>query len=134
MYNIVKWEEYLKLLEKYLKISPKQIDDYFEMCPNQDINWSELNDWENRSDMDVLNEILDMENVDDNLYLISEAIFSKKIDGVFEVSCKDMGDFVKMHRELFKERFFNGDTLIISISKKTIWMLHHEGVYAQMTY
>jgi len=50
--------------------------------------------------------------------------------GPFRIESANIKNFVNSHVEQFGERFLETDVFIVSFDLKSIWIFHHEGVYA----
>lgn len=93
------------------------------------IEWRAFDgNWEEIEDKTIYNSVLKDAEFKGKVIIITEASFltAKK---AFCLDFSFLPEFIKKHRVLFKERFFDGDVIIFSQYQRKIFIFHHEGVY-----
>ncbi|MDQ1812113.1 hypothetical protein RBA41_02240 [Massilia sp. CCM 9210] len=90
--------------------------------------WQRLDRPENMGDLEIVGLVDQSFFLPEQLYVVTEESYCRKV-GAFAVHRDDLRDFVGAYRERHGVMMFNGDTLIVGIGSKAVWIFHHEGVW-----
>ncbi|AYN26554.1 hypothetical protein D8682_05845 [Buttiauxella sp. 3AFRM03] len=92
------------------------------------INANRVHEWEELADNEILH-LLDFNGLKSgNVYIITDLSYIQNI-GVFIMEFHDLEKFVKGYYSSYKECFFDGDVIIISIDIKEAFIFDHNGFF-----
>lgn len=90
--------------------------------------WRRLDTPQHIDDMEITGLVDASAFLPEALYVVTDESYDKEV-GAFAVHRDDLRAFAGAYRERNGVAMFNGDTLIVGIESKLIWMFHHEGVW-----
>jgi hypothetical protein len=92
--------------------------------------WKSMSDWEDLDDVTIFHDAFGRDIIVrlEKGILIPDLCFWKK-SLPFLVQGDFLEQFISEFLVQYRERFFNGDTVLLFPCVKTVCMFHHEGVY-----
>lgn len=94
-----------------------------------DVRWARIDDWEEMSDLSILDNLLQFDLIAGEVYVIDEASY-RDDRGAFRMESDQLRDFAEDHLKLFGQSLFNGDTFFFCPKNGRMTVFHHEGVWA----
>ncbi len=130
---LITWKEFEQKFQEnfgFHCVDMKDIEIYMEKM-KPEVEFYPLMGWEAMEDTEILDECGFADKSSGELYVITEISYKKEC-GPFKIEGQKLKELVAEHLDLFGECFFSIDVLIVSFSKKEIFIFHHEGVYATL--
>lgn len=134
--SLISWDESLSALDSMLPDANSfALNKICDVAEGQGfkIEWLSLSDWEKLDDATILDSMLGEDVIrgsSQGILLPSMCFFDRQLP--FSVCHDGIKDFVSRFVGRYGECFFNGDSIILLPSLSTIYLLHHEGLYAKI--
>lgn len=133
LYQIENWHTVRKKLIKELGINILKmrfgVDDFY--IPGT--NMIELPNYEDLSDKEVYEKLKKLHKMEGNLYVITHICYKNGF-GPFLLDADKLDNLIENYANIFSENFFDTNAIIISVSRKIVWMFHHSGFLGLFDY
>lgn len=93
------------------------------------VRWSRIDDWEEMSDLSILESLVQFDSIAGEVCVIDEASY-RDDRGAFRMEPDQLRDFAENHLKLFGQSLFNGDAFFFCPKNGRMTVFHHEGVWA----
>lgn len=125
----ISWQEADRILTTILGCCSSQINKIIDLNNINPINANRVDEWEELADTEILH-LLDFNGLKSgDVYIITELSYVQNL-GVFIMGFHDLEKFVKEYFSFYKECFFNGDVIIISMNIKEAFIFDHNGFFS----
>jgi len=135
-YLIVPWDIFLTRVKTTIGVVFRGIDDFAAQGDHENVAWQSIEGWEEMDNEEILKKAAPLRGVFGEIYAVTDASYMRKFGalGAFALDANGLNDFVKNRLSEFGVCFFDGDTVIASLRRRRVWLLHHEGFYAEIAH
>jgi len=133
LYQIENWHVVREIVKNELGINILKmrfgVDDFY--IP--ETTMIEVPNFENLSDEELFDKLNKLHNMSGSLYVISHICYKNGF-GPFLLEADKIKLLVINYANIFSEKFFDTNVIIISVNEKLVWMFHHSGFLGLFNY
>lgn len=127
-HEVISWEGANDLLFSYLGCSVYELNKLDKLITDVFPVLHKVDNWEEKSDMDILTEIKLEHYMTGLAYIITDMSYIRNV-GLFKVNLLSINLFVQDYFSVYTECLFNGDVIFISPASNKMLIFHHDGFF-----